>query len=496
MNTISEFRPVATEPEIVIGLVSPVGTDLQLIIRGLEKIFTDFKYNFHHIKITDRFEEIAKEMEYPGIPVERKSIRTEKFIEFGNCLRGVYGNDFLSRLAVWEIVEKRLSAGEGKKEKYSRNVFVINQLKTQGELELLRRCYGDAFFQISVYSARDIRVDHLAKTIAHQENKRDSNPFRDKAEHLVNVDENENKANGQEVGEIFQLADYVVNVDRDSIQSVSSQVERFVRLLFSSNAISPNRFEYGMYLAHSAALRSLDLSRQVGAAVFRSSGEVATLGANEVPKAGGGTYWCDDPYDAREYMLGHDSNDIRKSELLNEVIDILSPQSELSDDQKRRLKESQFMDALEYGRIVHAEMNALSDAARLGIELKNGILYCTTFPCHMCAKHIVASGIAKVVFLEPYPKSLTADMHSDSVRIEGASRGKYSQFPASEFIPFYGVTPRRYREFFYRKKRKEKGKFLEYGSTGPRVIFTASEPLYGDTESFILKNLFRRSSPD
>ena len=38
-------------------------------------------------------------------------------------------------------------------------------------------------------------------------------------------------------------------------------------------------------------------------------------------------------------------------------------------------------------------------------------------------KHVVAAGIAKVVFLEPYPKSLTANFHGGSVRIEGADRG-------------------------------------------------------------------------
>ena len=55
------------------------------------------------------------------------------------------------------------------------------------------------------------------------------------------------------------------------------------------------------------------------------------------------------------------------------------------------------MDALEYGRMVHAEMSSLCDAARLGHMFQGGTLYCTTFPCHMCAKHIVAAGIARVV---------------------------------------------------------------------------------------------------
>jgi deoxycytidylate deaminase len=47
--------------------------------------------------------------------------------------------------------------------------------------------------------------------------------------------------------------------------------------------------EYGLFLAKAAALRTLDLSRQVGAAIFSDKGEIIALGANEVPKAGGGT---------------------------------------------------------------------------------------------------------------------------------------------------------------------------------------------------------------
>jgi deoxycytidylate deaminase len=69
------------------------------------------------------------------------------------------------------------------------------------------------------------------------------------------------------------------------------------------------------------------------------------------------------------------------------------------------LRKSKVMDLLEFGRIIHAEMSAITDAARLGIEIKDSTLYCTTFPCQICAKHIVAAGLDTVVCLEPYPKS-------------------------------------------------------------------------------------------
>ena len=71
---------------------------------------------------------------------------------------------------------------------------------------------------------------------------------------------------------------------------------------------------------------------------------------------------------------------------------------------------------LEFKCIIHAEMSAISDAARKGVAIQGATLYSTTFPCHLCAKHIVASGIKRVVYLEPYPKSYANALHGESNR--------------------------------------------------------------------------------
>ncbi|WP_422109159.1 deaminase [Aeromonas salmonicida] len=45
---------------------------------------------------------------------------------------------------------------------------------------------------------------------------------------------------------------------------------------------------------------------------------------------------------------------------------------------------------------MHAEMDAITSLARLdGPSSKNKIIYTTTYPCHNCARHIVAAGIKK-----------------------------------------------------------------------------------------------------
>ncbi|TIW86517.1 MAG: dCMP deaminase [Mesorhizobium sp.] len=489
MTTKTFNRPENKFSEVFLGIVSPVGTDLAKTIAAIKSAFGSHSYQIHHIKVSNIIRDVAMASGYKDLDDSSRFAKVDSYITYGNYLREQFGNAFLSAMVISRITNHRINKS-GEDKSFSKKVYIVDQLKTTDEIELLREVYGNAFFQISVYSARDIRVDNLSKIMAHDVKRGDRNPFRKDAEALVVRDEDESDVpNGQKVGKIFQLADIVLNADRiDDATSIDKQVERFTNLLFGANGYSPNRLEYGMFVAFAAALRSLDLSRQVGAAIFRSSGEIAALGTNEVPKAGGGTYWTDDKYDAREYKLCVDSNDGRKEELLNEVVEILlGKDKKLDADQKKRLDKSQFMDALEYGRIIHAEMSALSDAARLGISVIGGTLYCTTFPCHMCSKHVVAAGISKVVFLEPYPKSLTADLHSDSVKIEGSSRGTYDPFPAVEYLPFFGITPRRYRELFARTKRKKDGRYQDYQGGEAHPIFATLVPWYAVRENEILK---------
>lgn len=40
-------------------------------------------------------------------------------------------------------------------------------------------------------------------------------------------------------------------------------------------------------------------------------------------------------------------------------------------------------------------------------------MFTTTFPCHICAKHIIAAGIKAVYYIEPYEKSLAIELHDD-----------------------------------------------------------------------------------
>lgn len=53
---------------------------------------------------------------------------------------------------------------------------------------------------------------------------------------------------------------------------------------------------------------------------------------------------------------------------------------------------------------IHAEMNALLFAAKNGVSVEGGILYCTLQPCWQCSKNIVQSGIKNIMFRDRYER--------------------------------------------------------------------------------------------
>ncbi len=59
---------------------------------------------------------------------------------------------------------------------------------------------------------------------------------------------------------------------------------------------------------------------------------------------------------------------------------------------------------------IHAEQNAIIQAAKLGVSIEGATMYCTHQPCVICAKMIVNSGIARVVYGEGYPDEFAVKM--------------------------------------------------------------------------------------
>jgi dCMP deaminase len=61
-------------------------------------------------------------------------------------------------------------------------------------------------------------------------------------------------------------------------------------------------------------------------------------------------------------------------------------------------------------RGIHAEQNAVIQAARHGIPIEGATTYSTHQPCILCAKILINAGVVSIVFGEPYPDPLAAEM--------------------------------------------------------------------------------------
>src|SRR5690606_39100558 len=156
---------------------------------------------------------------------------------------------------------------------------------------MLRRVYDQSFRLLAVHCDRPTRIKRplgkktdLVKYAGADE--ADIRAFVDRAE------KDGSNEHGQQVRDAFYLADYFVDNSAHSNtgEHLTADITRFPQLLLGSQLIRPTLSERAMYHAHAAALQSSCLSRQVGAALVSSAGEVVSTGANDVPKFGGGTY--------------------------------------------------------------------------------------------------------------------------------------------------------------------------------------------------------------
>jgi deoxycytidylate deaminase len=459
----------------VIGLVGAVGTPLDLVHEKLAQSFSRVAYKSVPIHLSGLLKSLPK-LPFPisEFP-EFQRIRTS--MAAGTGLREKLKRaDALAGLAVSQIKVERERLGGT----FEGRAYVLRQLKHHDEAGALRDVYRDQFILLGVYMPRGMRVSRLAERLARSEGKK-SDDLRASAEELIATDEREaaGRPMGQDVRQTFPLSDVFVNA-RDP-GTLEKELDRFVDILFGRPCMTPTKDECGLFHAQAAAFRSAALGRQVGAALTNHSGDLLSVGMNEVPKAGGGHYWHGDSQDGRDFKRGFDQNDQLKASVLREVLVTLRTAGWLQQAQASAsveslvssavtvLKDTRLLNLTEFGREVHAEVSAILSAARLGIATAGSILYTTTFPCHNCAKHIVAAGISKVVYIEPYAKSFAEDFHPDSIDVEADT-------PLAQrvlFEPFVGVSPRKYQDWFRAGPRKDAvGKVLEWKPPEQPPIFS------------------------
>jgi cytidine deaminase len=454
-------------PELVICLCAAVGTDTGAVADAFAAELKAVGYTPELIRLSALMPQI------PGLEflatISAEDERIGKSMKAGNEIRRVIGHaDAMARLALSEIHNRRTKITEDAEIQAERHCFIISSLKRSEELGTLRRLYGQRVLLASVYEPGELREVNLCRNIAKSKGSSDPEAHLDVARDLIATDQKEQAIEfGQRMEDVFHEADVFLKAG----VSLRQDVRRFVQLLFRAPFITPTIDEILMFQARATAQRSADLSRQVGAVVATTQGEILATGCNEVPRAGGGILWdsvANTDRDYRDYKIGQDAAAGTRKEIVAELLQALADEDWLTPEKKLMPKEDRAQEALfgegrplartavanllEFGRIVHAEMAAICDAALRGIAVKGASLYCTTFPCHMCARHIVAAGILRVVYIEPYPKSRAKKLYKRAIQVDQDSA---ADDDAVKFEAFVGVAPTRFLDLFEMVTRKD-----------------------------------------
>lgn len=471
-----------SDSEVIIGIVCAVGTEHKIVTDIIKDRLAAFNYQSDEIHISkDVIPQLFKPKESPKKPEYE---RIKELIELGNKAReSSKDNTILALGAASEILRRRELDESGQVKPKKRIAFIVNSLKHPDEVERLREIYSCGFFLIGISSSDERRKSFLIESKMMNETE---------AEELIRRDADEILGHGQHTRDAFQLADFFIDLDND-LDKVKKSIWRILDLIFGNPYLTPTFDEFAMFMAFTSSLRSADLSRQVGAVIAKEN-EIIAMGANDCPKAGGGLYWpiydtrtkeIKDIDSGRDYTRSGDSNKFEQNKIIQEIIDSL--ELSIQESVKEKLTKSRIKDLTEFGRVVHAEMEAILMCSRNNVSTRGTTIYCTTFPCHNCAKHIIAAGIKRVVYVEPYPKSKAFEFHADSICKEVS--------PATdlvEFIPFVGVGPRRFFELFsislgsgYKIQRKDKtGKTINWRREKGRLRTQLFPYSYLDKETY------------
>ena len=470
------------KPEIVIGLCGPVGTDLRGVSEKIANDLRSYRYQTDIIRIS----ELLKKRCSPDINQKindlSEDVRIDTLMNVGDYLRCETKNgaaiipDVLTEIRRTRqnfLIDEECLPEHDQIELYN-HCFVLNSLKHPEEVRVLREIYGPKFLLISVVSPQNVRRTKLISKISESYLSTQDEKFIEKADRLIEKDRQRTDLKfGQNIGETFPLADMFLRTGT----FLDGDMRRLLKILFGNQKATPTRLEFAMFEARSNALRSADLSRQVGAVVTNSKFEIVSRGCNEVPVVGGDSFWADDEGktpDNRDVSQGRDFNAIKKIEILRELLSFLDREAVVSLGNKElnqsvddlvsgelrdQFKHLRISNLIEFGRMIHAEMSALMESARRGLAVEGGKMIVTTFPCHMCARHIISSGIREVFFIEPYPKSLTAEIYRDEIAVEEEEvvEGEVHRNEDRVFFrAFFGVAPRFYARAFEMGTRKDR----------------------------------------
>jgi deoxycytidylate deaminase len=489
--------------ELIIGLCGAVGSGVKSLARELIPSLELMGYKVNHIRISSLMDEFTT-------PPKNLSgyERYEHYQNTGDKLRKEGKKEFLAEGVITTIasIRKKLlaessSTGSDGENENIKIAYIVDQLKNPTEVELFRLVYPNNFYLLGVIRTINERKRNLSEEgISEKE-----------LNLLISRDKKDKLPHGQQVQKTILTSDYFIRNKHSQSHDLRRSCTRFVNLIHGANGNTPTKDENGMYAAFSASLRSACLSRQVGASITNSEGTVIATGCNDVPSYGGGLYNTEDGYN--DYRCVHKGrkcyNDFYKQAIQKDIDQIVNQKADdlilsvnellqtnginvgqvelnkilnLSTIPQDIIDNTKVGSLIEFSRAIHAEMDAITSLARnSSVSTLDCTLFSTTYPCHSCARHIVAANISRVVYIEPYEKSLALKLHDDAITDTDEPNKVI-------FEAFEGVSPRRYMKFFgLTGKRKDRnGDALEFTSQYNNHVDIQFLDSYKDYEKKIL----------
>ncbi|WP_374281397.1 deaminase [Desulfovibrio sp.] len=328
--------------------------------------------------------------------------------------------------------------------KPERHYFVISSFRNPAEVQFFRKRYG-SFYLCSLFATKETRRKNIEK---YNKNFNEYCDERDAGKH-----KEPHELHKQDVSRCTLLADYAITTEKGE-NHYRYEAIRFLSLIDFPGIIPPRTDEEVMNLSYSLSLRSTCLSRQVGAVITNPEGFIIAAGWNSVGSGQlGCSQLCIDDYtefskdgyllsnwnslisEFREQGLiskkGSDCfcfKDLQSKNKLNGKIrkiakDIADKETDIQAKESIEryssiLENGVSVKRLEYARALHAEENAILQAARFGgTGIAGGTIYTTTYPCELCSKKIYQAQLSRIVYTEPYPDSLSETLFlKDGIR--------------------------------------------------------------------------------
>ena len=312
------------------------------MIVGVTGYFCAGKDTFAEFAVRKGFKHVSlSDMIREEIGKRGEEITIPRLTEVGNELRADFGPRILAQRAL-AVLPRSGNA-------------VVTSIRHGAEVEMLRS--RKDFVMVFIDAPRKIRYERSLKR-ARKGDPRTFEVFKaaERAQ-LKGAD-----PRSQQLLACKRMADIVI-VNNGSPEAFEGKIKAALRRVFLEfRPPRPSWDEYFMNVAAVTATRANCIKRHIGA-VITVEKQIVSTGYNGTPK---GIKNCDEGGCPR--CIGFADSGSKLDECI----------------------------------CVHAEENAIIQAACNGIGIKGGVLYTTFCPCSYCAKSIINAGIAEVVYLEPY----------------------------------------------------------------------------------------------